>query len=168
MRSRIALSAAAPVRRPVLAASRLLARTGLLDPSDVEEVAHVWRALGDRATRTAFLRTLRSVVDYRGQAVSSRDRMYLAATVPILLVWGARDPVLPVRQARAVCDELPGVGLHVVARAGHMPQLSSPAGFAEAVTTFVATTRPAVHDPELWRSLMAGADGKELEAFTAG
>ncbi len=165
----IALSAQPPVRRTVLAASRLLARAGVLfDPADVDEVSDIWRSLGDRATRTAFLRTLRSVVDYRGQAVSSRDRMYLAATIPTLMVWGARDPVLPVRHARAVCDELPNVGLHVVARAGHMPQLSSPKGFSEAVTTFVASTSPAVHDPELWRSLMAGVDDDELRSITAG
>jgi pimeloyl-ACP methyl ester carboxylesterase len=164
----IALSSQALVRRPVLAGSRLLAKAGLLDPWDVEEVAHVWNGLRDRATRTAFLRTLRAVVDYRGQAVSSRDRMYLAAAIPTLMIWGARDPVLPVDHARAVCDELPGVGLHVVADAGHMPHLSCPSGFADAVNTFVATTRPAVHDADLWRSLIAGVDDDELTKITAG
>jgi pimeloyl-ACP methyl ester carboxylesterase len=164
----IAVSSQALVRRPVLAGSRLLAKVGVLDRWDVEEVAHIWNGLRDRATRTAFLRTLRAVVDYRGQAVSSRDRMYLATAIPTLMVWGARDPVLPVEHARAVCDELPGVGLHVVARAGHMPHLSSPAGFAEAVTTFVASTKPASHDPDLWRTLMAGVDDEQLRQVTLG
>jgi pimeloyl-ACP methyl ester carboxylesterase len=164
----IALTSQSLVRRPVLAASRLLARTGLLDPCDVEEVAHIWDGLRDRSTRTAFLRTLRAVVDYRGQAVSSRDRMYLAAAIPTLVIWGERDPVVPVRHARQVCDELPGVGLHVVARAGHMPHMSCPSGFADAVLSFLATTRPATHDPELWRALMAGVDDEVLEEISAG
>ena len=164
----IALSSQSVVRRPVLAASRLLARGGMFDPWDVEEVAHVWKGLRDRGTRSAFLRTLRAVVDYRGQAVSSRDRLYLAAAIPTLVVWGARDPVLPVGHARAICDELPGVSLHVVARAGHMPQLSCPSGFADAITTFVSSTKPAVHDPVLWRSLMAGVDDQQLREITAG
>jgi pimeloyl-ACP methyl ester carboxylesterase len=94
--------------------------------------------------------------------------MYLASAIPTLLVWGSRDPVLPVRHARAVCDDLPGVGLHVVARAGHMPQMSCPSGFADAVITFVASTPPAVHDPEVWRTLMAGVDEAELETISAG
>ena len=164
----IALSSQAVVRRPVLAGSRLLAKAGLLDPWDVEEVAHVWNGLRDRATRSAFLRTLRAVVDYRGQAVSSRDRMYLATAIPTLMVWGARDPVLPVNHARDVCDELPGVSLHVVAGAGHMPHLSCPSGFADAIRTFCASTSPAVHDPVLWRTLMAGVDDQALRSITAG
>lgn len=164
----IALSSQALVRRPVLSTTRLIARLGLLDPSDVEEVGQIWEGLRDRATRTAFLRTLRSVVDYRGQAVSARDRMYLAAAIPTLMVWGSRDPVLPVAHAREVCDELPGVSLHVVARAGHMPQLSCPSGFADAITTFVSTTSPAAHDPVLWRTLMAGVDDQQLREVTAG
>ena len=164
----VALTAQPLVRRPLMAASRVLARAGVLDPDDVGEVTHVLQGLQDRSTRTAFLRTLRAVVDYQGQAVSSRDRMYLAAAIPTLLVWGSRDPVVPVRHARAVCDELPTTSLHVVANAGHMPQLSCPSGFAEAVTTFVASTRPAVHDPELWRSLMTGVDDDALRTITAG
>jgi len=164
----IALTSRAPLRRPIVTAARLLAQVGVLGHSDLDEATHILRGLRDRSTRTAFLRTLRAVVDYRGQAVSSRDRMYLAAAIPTLLVWGSRDPVVPVHHARAVCDELPTTSLHVVAEAGHMPQLSCPSGFAEAVTTFVASTSPAVHDAELWRSLMAGVDDCALQALSAG
>jgi pimeloyl-ACP methyl ester carboxylesterase len=164
----ISLTSRALVRRPVLAASAALARLGLVDPTDVEEVGHVWLALRDAATRSAFLRTLRAVVDHRGQAVSSRDRMYLAATIPTLMVWGSRDPVVPVHHARAACDEMPGVVLQVVARAGHLPHLSCPSGFAETLITFVSTTTPATFDPDTWRSLLVGVDDEQLQKITAG
>jgi pimeloyl-ACP methyl ester carboxylesterase len=164
----IALSSTPVVRRPVTACSRLLARLGLVDHADVDEIEQVWRSLGDKATRTAFLRTLRAVVDIRGQAVSSIDRLYLTAAIPTLLVWGQRDPVLPVKHARAAADALPGAHLHVVARAGHVPHRTCPTGFAEALQTFCSATAPARHDPSVWRSLLVGVDDDELAAITAG
>lgn len=154
----LGLSSLAPVRGTVLRTSRLLAHLGLVDPEDVEGAAQVWQGLRDRSTRAAFLRTLRGLVDLRGQAVTSRDRLYLTAAIPTLLVWGQRDPVLPVEHARTACDALPGARLEVVARAGHLPHRSSPRGFADVVLGFLATTAPAVHDAGAWRELLSGEE----------
>jgi pimeloyl-ACP methyl ester carboxylesterase len=159
----IAATVHAPVRLPVLAAVRLAARAGLLDHADAAEVATIWQGLRDRSTREAFLRTLRSVVDLRGQSVSSRDRLYLATTVPTLLVWGSRDPVIPVAHARGAVDHLPGATLRVLERAGHLPHRHDPAGFTDAVTRFLAGTAPASHDAAAWRSMLeAGAPPLEV------
>ncbi|MGZ6825557.1 MAG: alpha/beta fold hydrolase [Mycobacteriales bacterium] len=152
----LGLSSLAPVRAPVLAASRLLSRLGLVDPEDVDGASEVWAGLRDRSTRAAFLRTLRGLVDLRGQAVTSRDRLYLTAAIPTLLLWGQRDPVLPVEHARRACDALPGARLEVVARAGHLPHRGSPERVADAVLGFLDSTAPAVHDPRAWRELLAG------------
>ena len=160
----IAASVLPPVRRPALALSRQLARLGLLERSDVEEVATVWGALRDPDTRRAFLRTLRSVVDLRGQSITSRDRLYLTSAIPTLLVWGERDPVLPVRHAREAADALPGAHLEVLERAGHLPHRSDPDRFVTAVRAFVGTTEPARHDPTVWRSLLSGGDPFDLHA----
>jgi pimeloyl-ACP methyl ester carboxylesterase len=154
----IALSVHRGLRLPALAAATLIARVGLLDPADVEETGHVWQGLADRSTRQAFLRTLRSVIDVRGQSVTSRDRLYLTAAIPTLLIWGARDPILPVGHARAAADALPGARLEVVARAGHLPHRSDPPGFAESLLSFVTSTVPATHDATVWRDLLMGAD----------
>jgi pimeloyl-ACP methyl ester carboxylesterase len=154
----IALSVRRVMRVPALTTAKVISRVGLLDPADVEEIGHVWEALGDRSTRHAFLRTLRSVIDVRGQAVTSRDRLYLTAAIPTLLIWGARDPILPVGHARVAADALPGARLEVVARAGHLPHRSCPQGFADSLLGFVASTVPAQHDPTVWRDLLMGAD----------
>ena len=153
----IAVSALPPVRLPVLAAGRLLARAGLVETADVEEVATVWRGLRDRSTRRAFLRTLGSVVDLQGQSVSSRDRLYLTAAIPTLLLWGARDPVLPVAHAAAAAAALPDAELRVLPTAGHVPHLSHPAASAETVLAFLARTAPCRHDAEAWRRLLLAA-----------
>ncbi|MCW2601157.1 MAG: alpha/beta hydrolase fold protein [Frankiales bacterium] len=162
----IAVSARRPLRTSLLGVSRMVANLGLFDRSDVEEVGRVWEGLQDRATRAAFLRTLRAVVDVRGQSVTSRDRLYLTAATPTLLVWGSRDPVLPVSHARLAADALPGARLEVVARAGHLPHRSCPDGFAGIVLGFLASTTPAAHDPSVWRHLLTGAD-EDAAALTA-
>jgi len=154
----IRVSALPPVRLPLVVAASLAAWCGLLDVTDVDEAAHVMRALREKSTRTAFLRTLRSVIDVRGQTVSSADRLYLAATLPTLLVWGARDPVLPVAHARATMAILPGARLEILPRAGHQPHRSDPERFVRVLEDFLDTTTAATYDEGLWRrTLAAGA-----------
>ncbi len=153
----IGLSARGPLRRTALGVARTVARTGLLDRNDVEDVAVIWEGLRDRATRTAFLRTLRAVIDVRGQAVSSRDRLYLAAKLPVLIVWGDRDPVVPVVHAAHAAELLPSARLAILRKTGHMPHRTNPEAFARAVRAFVEETVPAVHVPdELRQLLLAG------------
>ena len=165
MAAAIGVSCNALVRRPVLAVSKVLASTGLLDPSDVDEVGTVWNGLRDRSTRSAFLRTLRTSVDVRGQAMTSRDRLYLTENIPTLVVWGKRDPVLPVRHATAAAEVLPGAVVRVVNRAGHMPHRSNPPAFATVLSNFVLSTTPSVHDQERWALLMAGETAPVLSSI---
>ena len=73
-----------------------------------------------------------------GQTVSSQDRLYLTDRLPMMLVWGGRDPVLPVGHAHAAAESLPGCHLEVVPKAGHLPHRTDPVRFADAVTAFVA------------------------------
>lgn len=161
----IAVSVQAPVRLPVILGGRLLASLGLVDGADVEEVSVVWKGLRDRSTRAAFLRTLRSVIDLRGQTVSSQDRLYLTAAIPTLLLWGSRDPVLPVSHAVAAAAQMPDVELRVIPRAGHVPHHSDPAMFARTVLDFLDRTEPCRYDAERWRSLLAaGGAAAALEA----
>ena len=78
--------------RPVLnVANKLgswLTSAGVHSPSDSAEIWSAYSSLSDGQTRQAFLRTLRSVVDYRGQAVSAINRLHLSSGLPILLIWG--------------------------------------------------------------------------------
>lgn len=150
----IGASLRGPVRLPLLAAAQVAGRMGLIDPYDADGLGQVWGALRDRSTRSAFLRTLRSVVDVRGQSVSSRDRLHLTADIPMLLVWGSRDLMLPVAHARAVAEALPSCRLEVVPGAGHQPHRSDPRGFVAVVEQFVQQTGPAVYDAARWRGLL--------------
>jgi pimeloyl-ACP methyl ester carboxylesterase len=51
------------------------------------EMWYAYSSLSDARTRQAFLRTLRSVVDYRGQAVSALNKLHVAAGLPTMMIW---------------------------------------------------------------------------------
>ena len=62
----------------------------------------IWRnfsSLEESGARQAFVHTIRGLIDLGGQRVSAVDRLYLAAELPTLIVWGERDPLIPVRHA---------------------------------------------------------------------
>src|SRR6266536_3351282 len=88
----------------------------------------------------AGLATVRSVVDAGGQTVTAQDRLYLMRDLPTLLVWGARDRIIPVSHARAAQREIPGSRLEVFPQAGHFPQLADPRRFAAVLRDFMASS----------------------------
>jgi pimeloyl-ACP methyl ester carboxylesterase len=135
-------------------AASLLRRTGLALGHDAPDLVRVFDALPDATSRAAVVRTLRAVVDWRGQVVTMLDRAYLARGMPTLLVWGSRDPIIPVAHAHAAHAALPGSRLEVFDGAGHFPHHSDPVRFVGVLEDFLATTVPSDHDPEHWRDLL--------------
>ncbi|HVK20421.1 MAG TPA: alpha/beta hydrolase [Actinokineospora sp.] len=127
---------------------------GIDHPGDLDYVLERYRLLRERRARTAFLRTLRAVVDQRGQVVTMLDRSYLAVGVPTLLMWGGRDQIVPAEQATAAHAALPGSELEVFEDSGHFPHHDDPARFIDVLGAFLATTAPATHDPSTWREIL--------------
>lgn len=106
-------------------------------------VGQMWQSyssLSDPAARQAFLRTLRSVVDHRGQAVSALNKLHLTADVPTLLIWGDRDRIIPVSHAYAAHDALTGSRLEVLEGVGHFPHAEAPTAVADILEDFIAST----------------------------
>ncbi len=146
--------------RPVAAISRGLGAIGLRPNADVAEVARGYGSLADPDRRAAFLATLRSVVGTRGQRVDASDRLYLAEGMPVLIVWGERDPIIPAHHGEAAHEAIPGSRLEVFEGVGHMPQLETPARFVEVLEQFLSDTEPARFDPDEWGArLQASAKG---------
>ena len=132
------LIASSWVHRQAAALGRQLGRLGLQPGPELAEAWRGYLTLGDAEMRRAFLATIRSVVDARGQTVTAQDRLYLLRDLPTLLVWGARDRVIPVAHARAAQLEIPGSRLEVFPEAGHFPQLADPLRFAAVLRDFMA------------------------------
>jgi pimeloyl-ACP methyl ester carboxylesterase len=109
-------------------------------------IAEMWNAyasLTESANRPAFVRTLRAVIDPGGQTVSASDRLYLAAPLPTLIVWGAQDTIIPVAHALAAHEAIPHSRLEIIAEAGHFPHVETPERFLEVLLDFLETTEPA-------------------------
>jgi pimeloyl-ACP methyl ester carboxylesterase len=140
------------------ALARGLASVGLRPNTDMAEVARGYASLADGARRAAFLATLRAVVGTDGQRVDAGDRLYLAEGVPILIVWGERDPIIPVEHGHRAHRTIAGSCLEVFDGVGHMPQLEAPAHFVATLERFLADNEPARLDTHRWRArLAAGA-----------
>lgn len=131
------------VARVVTTAMRL---SGTNLGRDAHQVLRIFEGLPRSESQFAFTRTLRSVVDWRGQVVTMLDRAYLAEGVPVLIVWGDRDGVIPVAHAARAHEAMPGSRLEIFAGAGHFPHHCFPDRFVEVLDEFMATTTPARHD----------------------
>jgi pimeloyl-ACP methyl ester carboxylesterase len=137
--------------------SRWLRNIGLHTSPHITEIWDSYGSLADAQTRTAFMHTLRSVVDVAGQRVSAADRLYLAAAVPTLIVWGAHDRIIPVDQGRATHEAIAGSRLHVFERAGHFPHCEHPAEFVQILGDFMDSTQPSTMSAMEWRTRMQRA-----------
>jgi pimeloyl-ACP methyl ester carboxylesterase len=134
------------LRSVVDGGARLLGRTGLRASTDVREVWRGFGTLGDADTRRAFLHTMRTVVDVGGQRASAVDRLYLAAQMPTLIVWGENDKIIPMSHAETAHAGIEGSRLEIFRGAGHFPYLDEPARFVSVLMDFVRTTKPARTD----------------------
>jgi pimeloyl-ACP methyl ester carboxylesterase len=137
------LATSEPIRDGVQAVGRLARQLGLEPQPALGELWRSYESLADTATRSAFLRSLRAVIDSRGQAISATNRLHLAAEVPTLIVWGDADPIIPVEHAHAAHDAIRGSQLHVFEGVGHFPHVEVPEQFAELLTEFIESTIPA-------------------------
>ncbi len=96
------------------------------------------RAAAMTANRAALL-------EYAGTAMADpglRERL-AAIAIPVLVVWGAADQMIPAEHGRAYADAIPGAQLRVITRAGHLPQLETPDELLAAVREFTTAARPA-------------------------
>jgi len=120
------------------ALGRGLARVGIRARPDVTEAWRGLSSLSDKETRRAFFATTRAVIDPGGQTVNASPRLHLAATVPTLLVWGARDRMIPSWHAVMAQQAIAGSRVEVFERAGHFPHLDDPERFARLLSEFIA------------------------------
>jgi len=116
-----------------------LASAGVKSPR-AGEMWSAYCSLSDRPTRQAFLRTLRSVVDYRGQAVSALGKIHVSYGLPTLLIWGEQDRIIPVAHGYAAHEAVPGSRLEVLAGVGHFPHVESPTAVVDILDDFITTT----------------------------
>jgi pimeloyl-ACP methyl ester carboxylesterase len=146
------LLVAQPLRNAGETVAGVLGRLGLRAGDDLEEIASGFASLGDVDARQAFVHTARSIIDIEGQRVSARDRLYLAADVPTLLIWGENDPIIPPKHGHEAQREIPGSRLELFPDAGHFPYKAHPLRFVECLSEFMEDTGPANRETDQIRA----------------
>ena len=144
------------VRHVGVTGLRALSATGLKATRDLDEVAEIYESFKDPQARAAIRHVVRAVVDWRGQIVTMADRAYLTDAMPMAVVWGRNDMVIPVRHASNAAALAPKARVEVIPNAGHFPHKDHPERFAKSVTDWVQSTQPAVHTRAKWRALLKG------------
>jgi pimeloyl-ACP methyl ester carboxylesterase len=109
----------------------------------IHEWWQAYASLAEPGTRHAFVRELRSVVEFSGQIVSAKDRLHASAEHPTLIVWGDRDAMIPLDHGRAAHALIAGSRLEIFEGAGHFPHAEYPDRFAEVLGEFIGSTKPA-------------------------
>ncbi len=91
-----------------------------------------------KATRAANSAAL---LTYAGTAMSDPNLLgrLPSVTIPTMVVWGAADRMIPVAHGRAYADAIPGAEFRLIATAGHLPQLETPAELFELTCQFAVS-----------------------------
>ena len=134
------------LRRGATSLGGLLARARVPLPEVVQEAVVGFGSMGDPGARAAFVHTARSVVDPLGQRVDARNRLHVTAHLPLLVVWGRRDAVIPVSHGLALAEAVEGARLEVFEQSGHFPHLTEPHRLARLLADWLATTPASTTD----------------------
>jgi len=122
----------------------------------LQAIARALRPLENAGAREAFLQTLRAVIDVHGQRVSATDRLYLLASLPTMIVWGDRDPLIPVAHGHRAHRAIKGSVLKVYKGVGHFPHFDEPVRFVDDLVGFIDSTEPARASDSKWHELIRG------------
>lgn len=105
------------------------------DPVEVAEIARVNAIPG---SGRAFARTVRGVIDFRGQYMRTCREVAVADNLPpVAIFWGEDDRVLPVSHGRMAVGRFRGSTLSVFKDCGHFPHLQQPRRLATKLKKFL-------------------------------
>jgi pimeloyl-ACP methyl ester carboxylesterase len=144
---------------------RFLGRRNIRSP----KLGELWRgysSLAGASNRRAFVRTMRGVIEPGGQTVSATDRLYLAARVPTLIVWGDRDGIIPAAHGRSAHAAIEHSRLEIMDDVGHFPHVEAPDRFAGVLLDFMATTPAGEWEPTPLRDVIVAAGRRQQRRKT--
>jgi pimeloyl-ACP methyl ester carboxylesterase len=95
------------------------------------------------ATRQIILNTPPVGIIGTLQAMAARDNteaVLAKMNVPVLLMAGQHDQIIPLARSQALAAAVPGAKLAVIEKVGHMPMLEDPTRTTAAIAEFLSTS----------------------------
>jgi pimeloyl-ACP methyl ester carboxylesterase len=119
---------------------------------------------GRFGTARAFARTVRDVIDLKGQRRSFHQHAHEIPEIPpIGIFWGDSDPIIPMEHGLEAARMIPGATIACFSRCGHYPHRERPGTFVDALEAFL--DRDAACAPSPW---FAHGAKTSSEALIAG
>jgi len=100
----------------------------------ISELMETYDRLGSEQARAQFRASVRESLALN--AAIDRTQIVINSRIPVLVLWGREDRVLPVWQAKNVASMLPWSTVRVLDRVGHTPHRSNPGTVAREVVNF--------------------------------
>ncbi len=160
----IAAATSRPLRPIVSRSMRELSRLHTPHTRDLDEVARIYESLADSATRMAVRRVTSNVLNWHGQYITMTDRAYLARLMPLMVVWGKDDVVIPSSHAQVAMAYATSAEVHILDDSGHFPHKDHPEEFCRLLTNFIDNHAPSSYHRGKWRALLSRGDQAVLEA----
>jgi pimeloyl-ACP methyl ester carboxylesterase len=120
-------------------AARFIGARGDLDTTMSDQYLDDLREMyGAEGYPDAYVATVRSIASPRSflgalDVTSRLDRI----KVPVLIIWGANDPLFPLAHAERAHSLMPASRLAVIQGAGHTPQAEKPEEFNRHLAAFL-------------------------------
>jgi pimeloyl-ACP methyl ester carboxylesterase len=124
------------MRMGTLPAMRLLLRHGNPRGLPLDVVQRMYRDYQDPAVQLAVLRLYRAT-DLAADSERLHQRLR-PLDRPALVIWGARDPYLPVRYAHRQRETFPRAEVVLLADSGHWPMIDHPVAVEQPVLRFLS------------------------------
>jgi pimeloyl-ACP methyl ester carboxylesterase len=67
------------------------------------------------------------------EALSAHRERYSALSLPVKLIWGNKDSITPLEQAKDLLTLVPHASLSILKDVGHIPQIEDPSSFQKAL-----------------------------------
>jgi pimeloyl-ACP methyl ester carboxylesterase len=99
---------------------------------------------GTTAAVGAWLPTL---IAPKTVSASERPASYKAMKTPLYVIWGDRDTITPLDQAKRLVTLAPRSDLAIMRGVGHIPQIEDPDGFAKVLVAALAKASSASSNP---------------------
>jgi pimeloyl-ACP methyl ester carboxylesterase len=124
--------------QPFMALGTRLALRGAHGGVTPQDILALSRYNSKAGSARAFARSVRDVINWRGQVRNFGQRAgEIEKLPPMLVLWGDRDRLIPIAQGRAFADSLEGAQFQVFPGSGHYLHNEHPEEFVRVVRAFL-------------------------------
>lgn len=114
----------------------------LYDPSQagddfIDRSALIGAIPGNQRSFLSLLRNTCNMASVKKELIAQFSEYLEKVKLPILVIWGRQDRILPLADGEAAMHKMANGRLHIMEQAGHCPQIDKPEEFNETVLDFL-------------------------------